>query len=57
MPDTQNTRELWGCIEGLSMQPINRKKVALWLKEFPGVLNDTGDAPVFKRGNGHFAGA
>jgi len=48
MPDcivitAQNTCELWGCVEGLSIAPINRKKVALWLKAFPGALNDTGD--------------
>ncbi|WP_261433575.1 hypothetical protein [Serratia quinivorans] len=30
----------------------NRKKVALWLKDFPGTLNDIGDAPVFKRRDG-----
>jgi len=25
-----------------------------WIKAFPGALNDTGDVPVIKRGNGHF---
>ncbi len=59
MPDcivitAQNTRELYGCAEGLSVAPVNRKKMAQWLKEFPGTLNDTGDLPVYRRGNGHF---
>lgn len=45
----QNTRELWGCIEGMSMTFINQKKVKAWLKTFPGALNDTGDIPVIKR--------
>ncbi len=48
----QNTRELYGCVEGLSVTHINRKKVAQWLKEFPGALNDTGDLPVYKRRDG-----
>jgi len=26
----------------------------LWLEGFPGALNDIGDLPVYKRGNGHF---
>ena len=59
MPDcivitTQNTRELWGCAEGLSVAHFNKKKMNQWIKEFPGALNDTGDLPVYKRGNGHF---
>lgn len=59
MPDcivitTQNTRELYGCAEGLSVTYVNRQKMKLWLEGFPGVLNDTGDLPVFKRGNGYF---
>ena len=29
---------------------INKKKVAQWLKTFPGTLNDLGDVPVIKRG-------
>lgn len=61
MPDcivitTQNTRELWGCAEGLSVVSFNRKKVEQWMKGFPGELNDTGDLPVYKRGNGDFVG-
>jgi len=43
-----------GCAEGLSVVPVNRKKMAQWLKEFPGTLNDTGDLPVYRRGDGHF---
>nr|WP_230319625.1 SymE family type I addiction module toxin [Salmonella enterica] len=46
----QNTRELWGCIEGMSVTYINHRKVKTWLKDFPGALNDTGDIPVIKRG-------
>lgn len=45
----QNTRELWGCIEGISVTYINQRKVKAWLKDFPGALNDTGDIPVIKR--------
>ena len=48
----QQTRELWGCLEGMSVVNINKKKVAQWLKTFPGALNDTGDVPVIKRGSG-----
>ena len=59
MPDcivitAQNTRELYGCAEGLSVAPVNRKKMAQWIGAFPGALNDTGDLPVYRRGNGHF---
>ncbi|EFC1642360.1 SymE family type I addiction module toxin [Escherichia coli] len=45
----QHTRELFGCIEGMSVTRINKKKVVQWLKTFPGALNDTGDIPVIKR--------
>ncbi|EOL8944630.1 SymE family type I addiction module toxin [Cronobacter dublinensis] len=60
MPDcivitTQNTRELWGCAEGLSVAGVNRPKMNQWPKAFPGALNDTGDVPVINRGNGRFA--
>lgn len=51
---TQDTRELWVCVEGLSVVPINRKKVAQWLTEFPGAMHSTSDAPKFKRDDGHF---
>lgn len=59
MPDcivitTQDTRELWGCVEGLSVVPVNRKKVAQWLKEFPGALHNTCAEPKFKRSRGYF---
>ncbi|EKR5650245.1 type I toxin-antitoxin system SymE family toxin [Escherichia coli] len=58
MPDcivitTQNSRELWGCAEGLSVTYVNRPKMLQWFKTFPGALNDTGDLPVIKRGDGH----
>ena len=45
----QNTRELWGCLEGMSASYINRRKVKTWLQTFPGSLNDTGDIPLIKR--------
>lgn len=46
----QNTRELWGCIEGMSVTYLNQRKVKQWLDAFPGALHDTGDIPVIKRG-------
>lgn len=57
MPDCivitpQNTRELWGCLEGLSAVHTNKLKVKAWLATFPGALNDTGDQPEHKRVNG-----
>ena len=45
----QNTRELWGCIEGMSVANINQRKVKAWLKTYPGALNDSGDIPAIKR--------
>lgn len=48
----QHTRELWGCLEGMSVVNINKQKVAQWLKTFPGALNDLGDIPVIKRVKG-----
>ena len=32
---------------------VNQQKMTLWLEGFPGVLNDTGDLPVYRRGDGH----
>ncbi|HCM1965287.1 TPA: type I toxin-antitoxin system SymE family toxin [Salmonella enterica subsp. salamae serovar 56:l,v:z39] len=46
----QHTRELFGCVEGMSVTRINKRNVEQWLKTFPGALNDTGDIPVIKRG-------
>ncbi|EBG8225217.1 toxin-module SymE [Salmonella enterica subsp. enterica] len=46
----QHTRELFGCIEGMSVTYINQRNVKAWLKNFPGTLNDTGDILVIKRG-------
>ncbi|MES4611337.1 MAG: hypothetical protein ACTH8P_01930 [Ewingella sp.] len=40
---TQNTRELWGCAEGLSILNFNEKKMNQWIKDFPGELKDAGD--------------
>lgn len=59
MPDcivitAQNTRELWGCAEGLSVAHVNKKKIEQWIGAFPGALNDTGDLPVYRHGNGHY---
>ena len=48
----QHTRELCGCLEGMNVVNINKKKVAQLLKTFPGALNDLGDlgdVPVIKR--------
>ena len=45
----QHTRELWGCLDGMSVVNINKQKVTNWLKTFPGVLNDLGDVPVIRR--------
>ncbi|MFK3659251.1 SymE family type I addiction module toxin [Scandinavium sp. NPDC088450] len=54
MPDCivitpQNTRELWGCIEGMSVVDINKQRVGVWLRTFPYALNDTGNIPVIRR--------
>jgi len=49
---TRNSRELYGCAEGLSVTYVNRPKMLQWLKTFPGALNDTGNLPVIKRGSG-----
>jgi len=46
----QNTRELWGCLEGMSAVYVNKNRVAEWLKTFPGALQDVGDLPGIKRG-------
>ena len=45
----QHTRELFGCIEGMSVAYINQKKLKAWLKTFPEALNVTRDIPVIKR--------
>lgn len=43
MPDciitTQNSRELWGCAEGLSVTHVNRPKMLQWFNTFPGALD------------------
>ncbi|WP_349885916.1 hypothetical protein [Pantoea ananatis] len=51
---TQDTRKLWGCVKGLSVEPIKRKKVAQWLTEFPGAMQSTCDTQKFKRNDRHF---
>ncbi|WP_029697532.1 hypothetical protein ACP26C_00895 [Franconibacter helveticus 513] len=51
---TRNNRELYGCAEGLSVTYVNRSKMPQWFKTFPGALNDTGNVPVIKRGDGRF---
>lgn len=45
----QHTRELWGCLEGMSVVNMNKRKVSDWLKTFPGALIDTGDLPIIRR--------
>lgn len=35
------------------VKEINQQKVNQWLKAFPGGLNNTGDVPVHRRGNGY----
>jgi toxic protein SymE len=42
-----------GCAEGLSEVYVNRKKMEQWIGAIPGALNDTGDLPVYRRGDGH----
>ena len=39
-----------GILQNMNVVNINKKKVAQWLKTFPGALNDLGDVPVIKRG-------
>ena len=39
---------------GLKRRSHNRRKMDQWIGAFPGALNDTGDLPVYSRGNGHF---
>lgn len=34
----QNTRELWTCLEGLSIEPFDDAAAANWLKHYPGGL-------------------
>ena len=46
MPDclvitAQNTRELWGCLEGLSLAPFNAAAALEWLAAYPDGLNLT----------------
>ncbi|ENT2258526.1 hypothetical protein ACNCKB_005035 [Escherichia coli] len=50
---TQNSRELWSCAEVLSVTYVNRPQMLPWFNAFPGALNDIGDMPVIKRGDGH----
>jgi len=42
-----------GCAEGLNVTYVNKKKMEQWIGAFPGALNDTGDLPVYKRGDRH----
>ncbi|QOL12748.1 hypothetical protein [Dickeya dianthicola] len=34
----QNTRELWHCLEGLSIEPFDPGSAANWIKHYPGGL-------------------
>jgi toxic protein SymE len=38
---------------GVSVAYVDKKKMKHWLGGFSGALNDTGDLPVYKRGDGH----
>jgi len=43
MPDyivitAQNSRELWGCLEGLSIEPFDADTASDWLNTYPGGL-------------------
>lgn len=43
MPDcivitAQNTRELWHCLEGLSVEPFDADKANDWITRYPGGL-------------------
>ncbi|WP_258167537.1 hypothetical protein [Pantoea ananatis] len=38
-------RELWDCIEALSVTSFNREKASAWLKDFPGALNQDWQMP------------
>ncbi|WP_416354402.1 SymE family type I addiction module toxin [Prodigiosinella confusarubida] len=37
----QNTRELWHCLEGLSIEPFDPDAAANWLNHYPGGLRFT----------------
>ncbi|WP_164087728.1 hypothetical protein [Dickeya fangzhongdai] len=34
----QNTRELWHCLEGLSIDPFDPDAAANWIRHYPGGL-------------------
>ncbi|RNM22155.1 hypothetical protein EFS38_14620 [Dickeya undicola] len=34
----QNTRELWHCLEGLSIEPFDPDAAANWIRHYPGGL-------------------
>ncbi|RLM18181.1 hypothetical protein BIY29_18610 [Brenneria alni] len=38
----QDLRELWRCLEGLSLQPFDERAAAQWLNAFPGGLDKGG---------------
>ncbi len=46
----QNTNELWGCIEGMSVTGVNKQKIQDWLKTFHGALHNVWDISTIKRG-------
>lgn len=39
----QDIRELWHCLEGLSLEPFDERAAADWLNCFPGGLDSGGD--------------
>ncbi|EFH6991414.1 type I addiction module toxin, SymE family [Escherichia coli] len=42
----QHTRELWGCIEGMSITRINKQKVTQWIRTFPGAPGQDYESPL-----------
>ncbi|SNY78584.1 toxic protein SymE [Enterobacter sp. CC120223-11] len=48
----QNTREKWGCLEGLSIIDVNKQRIATQLRTFPYPMNGTGNVPMIRR-NSH----
>ncbi|ACT06771.1 SymE family type I addiction module toxin [Dickeya dianthicola] len=38
----QNTRELWHCLEGLSIEPFDPDAAANWIRHYPGGLKFAG---------------
>ncbi|MDA6076135.1 SymE family type I addiction module toxin [Edwardsiella anguillarum] len=57
MPDcivitAQNTREQWGCAEGLSVTRFSKKKMEQWIQSFPGCLTTPAICRCSREGTG-----